>query len=113
MKKSFAIIGLILLGALIFMGSVQFARDQRPPLPVTWFQVYPGMTPEQVRSLIGDDIYDLRATQGFDVVVHKDKYGHWQMILRYDSTGHVVSGTASYVHTFGFGLLNTRGKRVL
>ena len=113
MKKPFVIVGLIALGVLLFMGSAQFAREQRPPLPATWFHVCPGMTPEQVRSLISDDIYDLRATKGFDVVVHKDQYGHWQLIVRYDSAGRVVSGTASYVHTFGFGLLNTPGKRVL
>jgi len=113
MKKSFSIIGLIVLGVLLFMGSLHLVREQRPPLPATWLHVYPGMTPEQVRSFISDDIYDLRAVKGFDVVVHKDKYGHWQMLVRYDSTGHVVSGTATYIHTFGYGLLNTPAKRVL
>ncbi len=71
------------------------------------------MTPLDLRSAVQDDVYDLRVLQGFDVVTHMGKFGHWQMIVRYDSTGRVVSATASYIHTFGFGFLNTPGIKVL
>jgi len=46
-------------------------------------------------------------------MTHMDKFGHWQMIVRYDSNGHVIGATASHIHTFSFGLLNTRGINVL
>ena len=112
MKKYAIIGGLIVLGLTLFVGSLLLAGAQRPAMPEKWWSLNAGMTPEQVRSVVSDDIYDLRAARGIDVVVHTGKYGHWQMILRYNSAGHAVSATARYIHTFGFGLLNTGGKKV-
>jgi hypothetical protein len=71
------------------------------------------MTPQDVHSAVDDEIYDLRTGQGFDLMTHMDKFGHWQMIVRYDSNGHVIGATASHIHTFSFGLLNTRWINVL
>jgi hypothetical protein len=113
MKKS-TIVGLVVLAGLaLFLGSLRLASAQRPGMPVEWSRLYRGMTPEEVRSRMSDEIYDLRAVQGFDLVIHKNKYGHWQLLIRYDSAGRVVSATANYIHTFGFGLLNSSGKRIL
>jgi hypothetical protein len=113
MKRFLIIFSLLVFGVAVFLGAVQFARDQRPEVPQSWFRLYRGMTPEQVRSTVSDEVYDLRAVQGLDVVKHMGKYGHWQLLVRYDSSGHVLSATASYLHTFGHGLLNTAGIRIL
>jgi hypothetical protein len=113
MKRYLVFIGLFALGVAIFFASLVFARQQRPAMPTRWYHLSRGMTPQDVRSAVDDEIYDLRAAQGFDLVTHMDKFGHWQMIVRYDSTGHLIGATASYIHTFGFGLLNTRGINIL
>lgn len=113
MKKYFVLMGLIVLGAGLFLASLEFARQQRPAMPAKWYHLSRGMTPQDVRAAVDDEIYDLRAGQGFDLVTRMGKFGHWQLIIRYDSTGHVVGATASYIHSFGFGLLNTRGINVL
>lgn len=113
MKKYLICSGSVILGLALFLASLDFARQQRSAIPAKWFHLSRGMTPQDVRAAVDDEIYDLRAVKGFDVVTHMGKFGHWQMIIRYDSTDHVVGATASYIHTFGFGLLNTRGRDVL
>lgn len=98
---------------LLILSGFLIVRAQRPAMPQQWSQLTRGMTPEQVRSALADEVYDLRAVQGFDLVTHMNPKGHWQMIIRYDSSGRVTNATAGYIHTSGFGLLNSAGKRVL
>jgi hypothetical protein len=102
----------LVLVVLVLSGFLMI-RTQRPPMPQRWSQVSRGMTPDQVRAVVADEVYDLRAVQGFDLVTHMNPKGHWQMIIRYDSSGGATNATARYIHTSGFGLLNSGGKRVL
>ena len=112
--KRLTIIGLALLVLVVVgLGSFQVVRIQRPAMPGQWSQVHRGMTPDQVRSIVADEVFDLRSVQGFDLVVHTGHYGHWQMIVRYDTTGGVSTATARYIHTAGKGLLSSGGKKVL
>lgn len=107
-----AVFAALVLLALVLAG-FQIIQVQRPAMPQRWSQLRRGMTPEQVRSTVRDEVFDLRAIQGFDLVTHVNPKGHWQMIVRYDFSGSATNATARYIHTSGFGLLNTGGRKVL
>lgn len=111
-RVAFTVFATLMLLALVLAG-FQVIQAQRPAMPQRWSQLRRGMTPEQVRSTVADEVYDLRAVQGFDLISHMNPNGHWQMIVRYDSAGNATNATAHYIHTSGFGLLNSGGKRVL
>ena len=113
MKKLALVLFATFVLLLLALGTFTVIHAQRPAMPQQWSALRPGMTPEQVRSVISDEIYDLRAVQGFDVVTHMNKNGHWQLIVRYDSQGHVSKATARYIHTAGLGLLNSGARNLL
>ena len=113
MKQLAFVVFVSLVLLVLVLGSLRVIQVQRPSMPQRWSQLRRGMTPEQVRSTVADEVYDLRAVQGFDLVTHMNPNGHWQMIVRYDPSGSATNATARYIHTSGFGLLNSGGKRVL
>ncbi len=113
MRQLALIISTALLLFLLALGAFEILHTQRPPMPQQWSQLRQGMTPEQVHSLVGGDIYDLKAVQGVDVVTQMNQHGHWQLVVRYDSTGRVSKATACYIHAAGMGLLNSGAKKIL
>ena len=110
-QPAIAVVAALLLLVLLF-GGFRLIQAQRPAMPQRWRQLHRGMTPEQVRSTVADEVYDLRAVQGFAIVTHMNPNGHWQMMVRYDSLGTATNATARYIHTSGFGLLNSGSKKV-
>ena len=110
-QPAIGIFAALVLLVLLF-GGFRLIHAQRPAMPQRWLQLRRGMTPEQVRSTVADEVYDLRAVKGFDLVTHMNPNGHWQMMVRYDSLGTATNATARYIHTSGFGLLNSGSKKV-